>query len=98
DTLYCRAFLDLTAEPIILQIPATGDRPYWFPIGDIYHNLNASLSWDTVGGSGGAFALCPPGFEGLMPAGVERVDVRTPYIWMIGRYYVSGVDDVPAVN
>jgi hypothetical protein len=98
DTLYCRAFLDLSAEPIILQIPATGDRPYWFPIGDIYHNLNASLSWDTVGGNGGAFALCPPGFEGLMPAGVERVDVRTPYIWMIGRYYVSGVDDVPSVN
>ncbi len=98
DTLYSRGFLDLTAEPIILKIPATGDRPYWFPVGDIYHNLNANLSWDTVGSNGGAFAVCPPGFEGLMPAGVERVDVRTPYIWILGRYTVSGVDDVPAVN
>lgn len=98
DTLYNRAFLDLREEPIILQIPEMGKRPYWFPIGDMYHNLNASLSWDSVGPQGGAFALVPPSWQGVLPEGVRRVDVRTPMIWFIGRYYVAGPDDVPAVT
>lgn len=98
DTLYSRAFLDLTDEPVILQIPPVPDRSYWFPIGDMYHNLNALLAWNTVGEKGGAYALCPPTFSGLLPDGVERVDVRTPFAWMVGRYTVQDEADVPAVN
>ena len=29
DTIYLRAFLDLRAEPVILEIPPMGDRQYW---------------------------------------------------------------------
>lgn len=97
DTLYSRAFLDLSDEPMILEIPAAGERSYWFPIGDMYHNLDALLSWDTVGPSGGAFALCPPTFSGLLPEGVERVEVETPFVWMVGRYSVENEADVSNV-
>lgn len=98
DTLYNRAYFDLNKEPVILRIPEMGDRNYWFPIGDLYHNLNTSLSWDTVGRKGGDIALCAPDWKGVLPEGVRRVDVRTPMVWTVGRYQVNGPDDVAAVN
>lgn len=94
DTIYDRAFMDLRTEPLILSIPPT-DRQYWFPIGDLRHDYNATLSWDTVGRGGGNFALCAPGWQGVMPDGVTRVDVATPIIFTLGRYAVSGPDDLP---
>ncbi len=90
DTIYNRAFLDLSHEPMVLRIPDTGTRNYWFPLGDIYHNLNASISWDTLGFKGGEVALVPPGWQGVLPKGVRRVEVRTPMVWLLGRYAVDG--------
>jgi hypothetical protein len=97
DTLYNRAYFDLTAEPIVLTIPPM-DRRFWFPLGDMFHNLDASVSWDTVGFKGGDFALVGPGWSGALPEGVARVEVETPMIWTVGRYSVSGSDDVAAAN
>ena len=69
DTIYLRAFLDLRKEPIILVIPPMGDRQYWVPVGDMWHDFDANLSWDIVGSRGGAFALCAPGWQGVLPEG-----------------------------
>jgi hypothetical protein len=94
DTIYSRAFIDLRKEPVILVIPPT-DRQYWIPVGDLRHDFDANLSWDTVGARGGAFALCPPGWQGVMPDGVQRVDMGTPLIWMLPRFAVDGAADLP---
>ena len=96
DTIYLRAFLDLRAEPIILVIPPMGDRQYWVPVSDMRHDFDANLSWDTVGARGGAFALCPPGWQGVLPDGVQRIDMGTPLIWTLPRISVDGDADLPA--
>ncbi|MFZ4537286.1 DUF1254 domain-containing protein [Propionivibrio sp.] len=96
DTIYLRAFLDLRKEPIILVIPPMGDRQYWVPVSDMWHDFDASLSWDTVGARGGAFALCAPGWQGVLPGGVKRVDMGTPIIWTLPRIAVNGDPDLPA--
>lgn len=96
DTIYLRAFLDLRKEPIILVIPPMGGRQYWVPVSDLRHDFDANLSWDTVGARGGAFALCPPGWQGLLPAGVRRIDMGTPIIWTLPRISVNGQADLPA--
>jgi hypothetical protein len=98
DTLYARGFLDLTDEPIVLHIPDMGTRKYWFPLGDMYHNLYRHLSWDTIGFKGGDFALLPPGWQGVLPDGVGRVEITTSMMWTLGRMVVDGEKDVPAVN
>jgi hypothetical protein len=98
DTLYSRGFLDLTDEPIVLHIPSMGTRTYWFPLGDMYHNLYHSLDWETIGSKGGDFALTAPGWEGLLPEGMGRVEMTTPMMWTLGRITVDGEKDVPAVN
>ena len=95
DTLYSRAWVDVTREPVVLVIPEIRDRAWWFPIGDFYHRFNANLSWDTVGPAGGNFALVPPGWQGVLPEDVRRVDLGTPMAWFVGRLAVSGPDDVP---
>jgi hypothetical protein len=59
--------LDLTDEPIVLHIPDMGARQFWFPLGDMYHNLYQSLDWQTIGSKGGDFALTAPGWQGLLP-------------------------------
>jgi hypothetical protein len=81
DTIYLRAFVDLRAEPIVLVIPPMGDRKYWVPVSDMWHDHDANLSFDTVGTQGGAFALTAPGWQGVLPEGVRRVEMTTP----IGR-------------
>ncbi len=94
DTIYSRMFFDLRNEPMILVIPPT-NRQYWFPISDLRHDFDANLSWDTVGARGGAFALCAPGWQGVLPEGVQRVDMGTPLGWMMPRFAVDGDADLP---
>jgi len=94
DTIYSRLFFDLRKEPMILVIPPT-DRQYWFPISDMRHDFDANLSWDTVGARGGAFALCAPGWQGVLPEGVQRIDMSTPLGWMMPRFAVNGEADLP---
>ena len=96
DTIYLRAFLDLHAEPVILVIPPMGDRQYWVPVSDMRHDFDANLSWDTVGSRGGAFAFCPPGWQGVLPEGVKRIDMGTPLGWTLPRISVDGDADLPA--
>jgi hypothetical protein len=96
DTIYLRAFLDLRAEPLILVIPPMGDRQYWVPVSDLHHDFDANLSWDTVGARGGAFAFCPPGWQGVLPEGVKRIDMSTPLGWTLPRISVNGDADLPA--
>jgi hypothetical protein len=80
---------------MILVIPPMGNQQYWIPVSDMRHDFDANLSWDTVGARGGAFALCPPGWQGLLPEGVKRIDMGTPLIWMLPRFAVNGAADVP---
>jgi hypothetical protein len=96
DTIYLRAFLDLRAEPVVLVIPPMGDRQYWVPVSDMRHDFDANLSWDTVGARGGNFALCPPGWQGVLPEGVKRIDMSTPIGWTLPRISVNGDADLPA--
>jgi hypothetical protein len=95
DTIYSRAFFDLRKEPLIIVIPPTA-RQYWVPISDMRHDFDAALSWDTVGARGGAFALCAPGWQGVLPPGVKRIDMGTPIGWMLPRFAVNGPADLPA--
>jgi len=90
DTLYSRAWVDLSEEPLVLYIPPIEDRFYAFPIGDFYHDAVASLGWWNVGEGGGSYVLVPPGWDGAVPDGLERVDISTPMCWILARTLTSG--------
>jgi hypothetical protein len=54
--------------------------------------------WRTTGTQAGNYAVVPPGWSGALPAGVVRINVPTPYVWIIGRTKTDGPPDYDAVH
>jgi hypothetical protein len=75
-----------------------GDRQFRVPISDIWHGHDANLSWDTIGSRGGAFALTAPGWQGVLPDGVEPIEMSAPLGWLLPRIAAAGPADLPATE
>jgi hypothetical protein len=89
DTLYSLAWIDLTAEPRILSVPAAGDNYYLLPLYDMWGEVFAVPGTRTTGGGAGRFAIVGPDWSGTLPDGVHRYDAPTPWVWLIGRTAAS---------
>jgi hypothetical protein len=91
DTLYASSFLDLTAQPVILEIPSTPVRYSILmldPYGDIF---DAGIPTQTAG----TFALTGPGFTGTVPADVTPIAMPLDFSTLIFRadkFSSTGVD------
>jgi len=89
DTLYSTLWADMTKEPIIVSVPDSGGLYYLLPMLDMWTDVFASPGWRTTGTKPGHYAYVAPGWQGKLPRGVTRIDVPTPYGWMIGRTKAS---------
>lgn len=98
DTLYSTAWVDVSAEPVVVSAPASPDRFYQLPCVDMWTDVFASPGTRTNGPDAVQFALCDPGWSGALPRGVQRIDAPTPTVWIIGRTQTNGSSDYPAVH
>jgi hypothetical protein len=95
DTLYTRAWLDLSAGPVTIDIPATGPRYASFAMMDMYGTNFAILGTRTTGGKALRVTVVGPDHPKDDPMAIRS---PTPWVWLQARILVDSDADVPAVN
>ena len=98
DTLYSIAWLDLSEEPLVLAVPAMGDRYYLMQLLDAWTNTFAAPGTRTTGNGTGTFAIVGPRWRGELPAGLQEIRAPTNMVWLLGRIQTNGKADFAAVN
>jgi hypothetical protein len=98
DMLGSTAALDLTAEPLVLSIPPTGDRWWLMQVDDLWNEVAAAPGTRTVGNGGGALALCGPHYKGALPPELRDLRVGTSLCRLGGRIHTAGPGDLAAVR
>jgi hypothetical protein len=98
DTLYSLAQLDLAPGPMVLSIPAMGDRYWLMQLLDAWNNVPHAPGSRTVGGAGGTFAIVGPGWQGTLPEGMVELRMPTTLAMLAGRTYTSGGADLAVVR
>lgn len=98
DTLYSIAWLDLSAEPMVVSVPDTQGRYYLLPMLDMWSDVFASPGWRTSGTAAKNFVVAPQNWTGTIPANTTLIHATTPYVWIIGRTKTDGPDDYDAVH
>ncbi|MFW0793546.1 DUF1254 domain-containing protein [Gordonia sp. CPCC 205515] len=98
DTLYSSAWIDLTAGPVLLEIPDSDDRYYLAPILDMWTDVFAAPGKRTTGTGPQRYVLTPPGYTGPLPDGATPLACPTHQAWLVGRTQTNGPDDYAAVN
>lgn len=99
DTLYSLAWLDLSKEPYILQVPDEHGRYYLMPMLEGWTDVFADPGTRTTSTGAGDFAIVGPGWHDELPPGVEELRSSTNMVWVLGRTYCTGTpEDYAAVH
>ncbi|BBH17693.1 hypothetical protein Back2_19800 [Nocardioides baekrokdamisoli] len=99
DTLYTMAHLSLSAQPLVLRVPAVArNRYYVLQFLDPCTNVFAYVGTRVTGTGAGTYLIAGPRWRGAVPRGATLI--RAPYdrIWIAGRTLVNGAADLPTVH
>lgn len=100
DTLYSSAWLDLSDEPFVLELPRIPDRYYSYQFAHSDTSADVALGSRTHGEQLPPVFIHGPGYEGPIPDGMIGVASATRYLNMPGRILVDPADpaDFAAVH
>ena len=98
DMLYSIAWVDVSEEPMVIAVPAFGDRYYAVVFTDLVNVNTGYIGTRATGGEAGNYAIVPSAWEGRLPQGVKRFEVSTPQVNLFMRTFVGGPDDLDAAD
>jgi len=99
DNLYSLAWIDLSKEPLVLSVPAMGDRYWIMQIVDAWNGVPAAPGSRTHSGAEPhLFLIAGPDWQGEVPEGMDLIRSPTNLGGVGGRTYCAGPDDYAAVN
>jgi hypothetical protein len=91
DTLYSTAWLDLSREPLVLEVPEITDRFYNIEMASLDSDNFAYVGTRATGTGAGAYLVAGPNWAGPVPANVSDIlpRSRTPIAFLLGRTGVN---------
>lgn len=91
DTLYSTAWLDLSKEPLVLQVPEIADRFYNIEMACVDSDNFAYVGTRATGTEAGNYLIAGPGWAGPVPSNVSDIlpRSRTPIAFLLGRTGVN---------
>jgi hypothetical protein len=98
DTLYSPLWFDVSAEPLVVQVPDSGGRYYLLPMLDMWTDVFASPGKRTTGTGPQTLAIVGPTWSGALPPEVQPIRAPTSIGWIIGRTQANGKKDYAAVH
>jgi hypothetical protein len=100
NVIYGFGFMDLRSEPVVLEVPDSQGRYYMVEIVDMWTNAFAYVGGVATGYKGGKFAITGPGWQGVLPKNVTRIDSPTPWVLLQPRVqiYSGGKVDLPGAK
>jgi hypothetical protein len=98
DTLYSSAWLDLSKEPLMMQLPDTRGRFYLMQFMDAWTETFAAPGKRTTGTQEGWFAIVGPAWRGALPKGATVIQSPTNHVWLLGRTQTNTASDYEAVR
>lgn len=93
DTLYTNAWLDLSAGPVVIDVPELGARYWTLGFLDAWTNPWAYAGRRTTGGGAQRLFVHGPDWHGEVPSGMHCISAPGADVWIIGRILV---EDDPA--
>ncbi len=90
NSLYSGAWLDLSEEPYVLDLPDAGGRYYLMIIQDAWSNIIAVPGSRTNRGAARQFVISGPGWNGSLPAGTEEIKSPTDLVMISAKIYCDG--------
>ncbi|MGY4534496.1 hypothetical protein ACVW0Y_003636 [Pseudomonas sp. TE3786] len=97
DTLYSVAWLDLSEQALVFEMPAT-ERYNVMQFLDAWTNVYASLGPRTTGKDAATYLLVGPNWKGTVPEGMLLLRSPTAIAWLLGRLQTNGVGDYDTVH
>jgi hypothetical protein len=98
SVIYGFGFLDLRAEPVVLELPDSQGRYYMVETVDMWSNAFAYPAGMEAGYKGGKVAFVGPNWKGELPAGLKRIDSPTPWILIQPRVHLPNQGELEAAR
>lgn len=93
DTYSALAWLNLSNEPLVMEIPNTKGRYFLVPVLDAWTNVIASPGKRTTGTKAQAYLITGPAWKGKVPKQLEQIHSPTNMAWISGRTQVNSEED-----
>lgn len=98
DTPYSMALLNLSAEPVVLQVPTITDRYYVWQFVDLFGTNPHFIGSRATGSNAGTYLAVGPSWEDKAGDEFDSVlSFDTNLVFIIGRNQLLGADDVSAL-
>ena len=89
DTLYDNTWLDLSAGPLVIDVPDRGERYWTLGFLDFWTNPFAYAGRRTTGNRAQRLFVHGPGWQGNVPEGMVAIAAPGDDVWIIGRMLVD---------